>query len=98
MPVGRVASTALLSIVAAFTALVEGATKNVKTAPVVPTSCGRNWMLAVAFDTVGPMLEVTVIGKIGVCALTISLVSPEYTAALRLAGSAATEWTSTAAT
>ena len=62
---GRVASTADLSIVAALTTFVEGATKNVKTAPDVPTSCGRNWILAVAFDTVAPMFEVTVIGKIG---------------------------------
>src|SRR5688572_22458952 len=32
---------------------------------MVPTSCGRYWITAVAFETTGPMFAVTIIGKIG---------------------------------
>ncbi len=82
---------------AAGRTMSAGATAKTYTLPVVPTSCGRYWMLAWMFATVGVMLPVTTIGKTGATALTVATVLTSYSAAFTLPGSAAFGRTSTMA-
>src|SRR5260370_870772 len=56
--------------------MFEGACANTKMLAVVPTSCARGWICAVAFAVVGVTLAVTVIGKTGGGATPVAVKAP----------------------